>query len=102
MLGNGEIDQVSPMFISEHANIWDVKQTLQILLFNNPNKFFFVIPKVCLSKCVFCCLNTCLRRFTLECGFIFPNTGWLSNLGRKPFERKFKESLKSSLSVKAK
>ena len=25
MLGN-EIDQVSPMFISENANTWDVKQ----------------------------------------------------------------------------
>ena len=43
-------------------------------IFHKPNKFF-VIPKVCLSKCVFHCLNTCLRRFILECGFIFPNTG---------------------------
>ena len=37
---------------------------------------FFVIPKVCLSKCVFRCLNTCLSRFSLKCGFIFPNTGF--------------------------
>ena len=48
VLHNGEIpvDQVSPMFISEHANTWDTKQTLQILFFHNP-KSFFVIPKVC-------------------------------------------------------
>ena len=43
---------------------------------------FFVIPKVCLSKCVFRFLNVnleCLfRRFTLECGLIFLNTGWKS------------------------
>ena len=40
MLANREIDQVSPMFISEHASTWDREQVLQILLFNNPNKFF--------------------------------------------------------------
>ena len=40
VLGNHEIDQVSLMFISDHANAWDAKQTLQILFFNNPNKFF--------------------------------------------------------------
>ena len=40
MLGNREIDQVSPMFISEHANTWDAEQILQILFFNNPNKIF--------------------------------------------------------------
>ena len=39
MLGNREIEQVSPP-ISEHANTWDAKQILQILFFNNPNKFF--------------------------------------------------------------
>ena len=30
MLGNHEIDQVSPMFISEPENTWDTKQILQI------------------------------------------------------------------------
>ena len=63
---------------------------------------FFVIPKVCLSKCVFHCLNTWLRRFTLECGFIFLNTSWYSSLEWKSFKRKFKGSLKYSFSVKAK
>ena len=38
--GGNEIDQVSPMFISEHANIWTQDKCLQILFFNNPNKFF--------------------------------------------------------------
>ena len=52
VLGNREIDQVSPMFISDHANAWDAKQTLQILFFNNPNKFF-CDPKVFfLSMCI--------------------------------------------------
>ena len=95
MLGNHVIGQVSPMFISEHANTWDAKQILQILFVNNPNKFF-VIPKVCLSKCVFHCLNTCSRRFTLECGFTFLNTSSWSSVERKPFERKFKGSLNHS------
>ena len=39
MLGNRKIDEVSPMFISEHANTRDKKQILQILFYNNPNKF---------------------------------------------------------------
>ena len=58
MQGN-EIDEVSPMFISEHANTLHGMQNkcLQIVFFNNPNKFFFMIPKVCLSKCVFHFLN---------------------------------------------
>ena len=40
VLGNRAIDEVSPMFSSEHANTWDAKQILQILFFHNPNKFF--------------------------------------------------------------
>ena len=73
MLGNREIDQVSPMFISDHANTWDVKQILQILFFKIITQIsFFVIPKVCLSKCVFHCLNTCWRRFMLWVWVHFP------------------------------
>ena len=47
VLGN-KIDQVSPMFISEHQCKYEMqnKMFLQVLFFNNPNKFF-VIPRVC-------------------------------------------------------
>ena len=38
-----------------------------------------MIPKVCLSECVFLCLNTYVTRFTLEYGLIFPKTGWQSS-----------------------
>ena len=49
MLGNCEIDQVSLMFISEHANAWDAWQILQILFFNNPNKFLWFFKFVYLN-----------------------------------------------------
>jgi len=70
-----------------NANIWDAKQMFADFVLLITQISFFVIPKVCVSKCVFHFLYLeylLLRRFTLECGLIFPNSGWLWSLGRNP------------------
>ena len=53
VLGN-KVDHVSLMFISEHQCKYGTQnKCLQILFFNNPTKFFFLIPKVCVTASVF-------------------------------------------------
>ena len=40
------------MFISEHANTWGAKQILQILFFNNPNKFLGDSLSLFIQMCI--------------------------------------------------
>ena len=59
-LGN-EIDQVSRMLFSEHANTWDAKTNICRFCSLITQISVFVIPKVCLSKCVFHLLTDLLN-----------------------------------------
>ena len=59
-LGN-EIDQVSRMLFSEHPNTWDAKTNVCRFCSLITQISVFVIPKVCLSKCVFHLLTDLLN-----------------------------------------
>lgn len=69
-----------------NANIWDAKQMFADFVLLITQIHFLVIPKVCVSKCVFhfLYLENLFRSFTLECRLIFLNSGWLLSLGRNP------------------
>ena len=71
-----------------NANTWDAKQKFADFVLLITQISFSVIPKVCVSKCVFhfLYLEYLLRSFTLECGLIFPNSGWLLSLGQNPLK----------------
>ena len=101
MLGNRKIDEVSPMFISEHANTRDKKQILQILFYNNPNKFS------CDSYSLFIKMCIPLLEYVFEEIYVwvlvhFPKHQLVIEPSAKTVWKKVQKKSKSSFSVKAK